>query len=93
MKPRLSQTRFDFHDLMPTVKDIPGPYRIFFCSFECNEPLHVHVQRETMTCKFWLEPLELARNQGFAPRELNEIRWLIDSNMLRIKEAWHEHCG
>jgi hypothetical protein len=46
-----------------------------------------------MTCKFWLEPLELARNQGFTARELNEIRRMIGSNLVRIKEAWHEHCG
>jgi len=31
---------------MPTVKNIPGPYRFFFFSFDCNEPEHVHVQRE-----------------------------------------------
>jgi hypothetical protein len=23
---------------MPTVKNIPGPYRFFFYSFDCNEP-------------------------------------------------------
>ena len=27
---------------MPTVKSIPGPYRLFFYSFDCNEPMHVH---------------------------------------------------
>lgn len=78
---------------MPTIKHIPGPYRFFFFSFDCNEPLHVHVQREKMTCKFWLELLEVARNQGFTARELNEIRRMIGSNLVRIKEPWHEHCG
>ncbi len=29
---------------MPAVKDIPGPYRLFFYSFDCAEPAHVHVQ-------------------------------------------------
>ena len=23
---------------MPTVKNISGPYRLFFYSFDCNEP-------------------------------------------------------
>ncbi len=78
---------------MPTVKDIPGPYRFFFYSFDCNEPMHVHAQRERMVCKFWLEPVELAKNQGFAARELNQIRQVIESNLLRIKGAWYEHCN
>lgn len=37
---------------MPTLRDVPGPYRIFFYSFDCQEPMHVHVQRERKTCKF-----------------------------------------
>jgi hypothetical protein len=49
---------------MPRIKDIPGPYRVFFTSFDCNEPAHVHVERENSTCKFWLEPIELARNHA-----------------------------
>ena len=54
--------------------------------------MHVHAQREKMVCKFWLEPVELAKNQGFGPRELNQIRHIVESNVGKIKEAWHEHC-
>jgi hypothetical protein len=78
---------------MPTVKNIPGPYRFFFYSFDCNEPMHVHVQRERMTCKFWLNPIALGRNRGFKPNELNKIRRMIQDNHDRIIEAWYEHCG
>jgi hypothetical protein len=78
---------------MPTVKNIPGPYRFFFYSFDCAEPVHVHAQRERMTCKFWLEPVALAANQGFSPRELNQIRHVIESNLERMRESWHDHCG
>ena len=77
---------------MPTIKLIEGPYRFFFYSFDCNEPEHVHVQRETRLCKFWLKPLTLAKNQGFAPTELNGIRRILKSNLARLHEAWHEHC-
>ena len=52
---------------MPTVKGIPGPYRLFFYSFDCDEPRHVHVRRERMVCKFWLEPIVLSFNEGFSP--------------------------
>lgn len=78
---------------MPRVTGIPGPYRISFSSVDCAEPIHVHVVRETKTCKFWLEPLSLARSQGFSPRELNTIRRLISNHRITLKEAWREHCG
>ena len=77
---------------MPRIPNIPGPYRLFFYSFDCNEPMHVHAQRERMVCKFWLEPVELAKNYRFSQRELGRIRQLIESNLARIKEAWYEHC-
>lgn len=77
---------------MPTVRGIPGAYRFFFYSFDCNEPKHVHVRRERMTCKFWLETVSLSNNNGFHPRELNTIRRIIIDNLDRITEAWDEHC-
>jgi hypothetical protein len=78
---------------VPTVSNIPGPYRFFFYSFDCNERMHVHVQRERMVCKFWIQPVALARNQGFTSKELNIIREIILRNRDRILEAWYEHCG
>jgi len=78
---------------MPTVKNIPGPYRFFFYSFDCNEPMHVHAQREGTVCKFWLEPVVLSKNHGFTSKELNTIREIIYNNRNKIVEAWHEHCG
>ena len=78
---------------MPRVRGIPGPYRVFFTSFDCAEPPHVHVEREAMTCKFWLEPLSLARNHGFGARELGIIRRLISDHRASILEVWREHCG
>ena len=78
---------------MPTVRNIAGPYRFFFYSFDCNERAHVHIQRERMVCKFWIQPVALSRNQGFAPKELNIIRGIIVKNRDKITEAWNEHCG
>jgi hypothetical protein len=78
---------------MPTIKGISGPYRLYFYSFDCNEPKHVHVQRERMTCKFWLDPVSLAANEGFPAQELNRIRALVSEHQERISEAWDEHCG
>lgn len=78
---------------MPRIKGIPGPYRLFFTSFDCNEPPHVHVERETSTAKFWIEPIDLAGSHGFSARELNVIRRIITTRREVILEAWYEHCG
>ena len=78
---------------MPAVQGIPGPYRFFFFSFDCNEPRHVHVRRERSVCKFWLEPVALAYNNGFSAKELNRIRQIIVDRLEHIREAWDEHCG
>lgn len=78
---------------LPTIPGVPGPYRLFFYSFDRAEPKHVHVPRDRKTCKFWLEPVSLARNNGFSAKVLNQIRRIILDNLQAILEAWNEHCG
>ena len=78
---------------MPTIREISGPYRLFFFSFDCGEPKHVHVQRERKVCKYWMEPVALASNHGFSAVELNAIRQLLETNRTKIWEAWNEHCS
>lgn len=77
---------------MPTVLR-RGPYRVYFFSHEPNEPPDVHVDRDDLSAKFWLQPLALARNFGFPPRELWRIRDLIEENRRKLLEAWHGHTG
>jgi len=38
-------------------------------------------------CKYWLEPVVLAANDGFSPAELNRIRALIIRHLEHILEA------
>jgi Domain of unknown function (DUF4160) len=78
---------------MPHVRGFFGPYRVYFMSLDCIEPPHVHVERDNQECKFWLEPLALARNVGFGARELGLIRRLIGKHRERILESWHAHPG
>ena len=78
---------------MPQIKNIPGPYHIYFVSFDCAEPAHVHVAREKSEAKFWLDPVAVARNRGFRQPELNRIRKLIIEHHAAIMEAWNEHCN
>jgi hypothetical protein len=77
---------------MPTVLR-SGPYRLYFYSHEPNEPPHVHIDRDDQSCKFWLEPVALARNLGFSAKELRDIERLVIDNQPLLLEAWHEYFG
>ena len=72
---------------MPTVLR-SGPYRFYFVSHDLKEPPHVHVDREDMSAKFWLEPVALARNLGFAAHELKRIERLVIENAESFRRAW-----
>jgi hypothetical protein len=77
---------------MPTILR-SGPYRLYFYSHEPNEPPHVHIDRDDQSCKFWLEPVALARNLGFSAKELRDMERLVTDNQQRLLEAWHEYFG
>jgi hypothetical protein len=77
---------------MPTVLKT-GPYRIYFYSHEPNEPAHVHIDRDNDSCKFWLDPVALARNLGFSAKELRDIEKIIIENQQHFLEAWYEYFG
>ena len=75
---------------MPTVLTV-GPYRFVFFSSDRGEPVHIHVKRDQHVVKFWLEPIELARNFGFANHEINRIEQLVLEHQNFLIEAWHEY--
>jgi hypothetical protein len=77
---------------MPTVLRI-GPYRFHFYSREGNEPPHIHVTREEMEAKFWLRPVVLASNHGFAKAELVRIEQLVDEHCQKLLEAYIQTHG
>ncbi len=79
--------------MSPRIKDIPGPYRLYFVSADCSEPPHIHVVRERKRAKFWLEPIALFSQGGFRAHELREIERFLRERHSEIMEAWHEHCG
>jgi hypothetical protein len=77
---------------MPTILRVQG-YRIYFYSHEPNEPPHIHIDRERMSAKFWLQPIGLARNHGFSPRELRQVERLVEEHQTELMEAWNEYFG
>ena len=77
---------------MPTILRARG-YRFFFSSADKNEPPHVHVKREKMVAKFWLEPVVLERAGGFTRVELNIIAKLVEGHRDEFVESWYEFFG
>ncbi len=75
---------------MPTVLKV-GPYSFVFFSSDRPEPMHIHVKRDRDVAKFWLEPVALAKNVGFADHEINEIERLVIAHREFLIEAWHEY--
>jgi hypothetical protein len=77
---------------MPTIL-LSGPYRFYFYSHETDEPPHVHVDRDDLSAKYWLQLVELARNDGFSPKELRRIQRLVAQYQTEFLEAWNGHFG
>lgn len=73
---------------MPTILRV-GPYRLYFYSHEPNEPPHVHVDRDKLSTKFWLEPVSLASNLGFSAKELRKLQSIVHENQQTLLEAWY----
>jgi hypothetical protein len=77
---------------MPTVLE-DGPYRFIFFSSDKGEPPLIHITRERRIAKFWLDPVALAKNRGFAGHELNHVARLVAQHESVILEAWYEYFG
>ena len=74
---------------MPTVLRIKS-FRFHFYSDEGKEPPHVHVATPDGECKFWLDPIRLARNRGVSPHVIREIEKLIYEYGALLKEKYNE---
>lgn len=47
--------------------------------------------RDRLEAKFWLEPVQVARNQGFTDHELNRIHRLVVEHAGVLLEAWNDY--
>jgi hypothetical protein len=74
---------------MPTVLRLLN-WRFHFYSDEGMEPLHIHVDTGDGECKFWLEPIRLARSRNISPVELRRIEAAVFEHQDLFKEKWHE---
>jgi len=80
---------------MPTIFRERG-FRFFFYSNEGSprELVHVHVEKDDLEVKFWLEPeVEVAYNDGYDARTLRQLLKMVEANRDRIMRAWDEFFG
>jgi hypothetical protein len=77
---------------MPTVLQVDG-YRFFFYSNEGSEPPHIHVEKAEASCKWWLQPVELAWNAGFKQPQLRVIHRIVLENQNLFRDAWNDFFG
>lgn len=78
---------------MPTALQL-GAYRFYFYSYDCGEPRHMHVDREKMSAKFWLDPdVSLEANYGFSRRELRDIDRIMRQNIEALRNEWDRFCN
>lgn len=77
---------------MPAILRI-GAYRFYFYSHEPNEPPHIHIDRDSLTAKFWLQPVSLAQNIGFPAKELRKLQSMVIEHQTQLLEAWYEYFG
>jgi hypothetical protein len=75
---------------MPTVLR-SGSYRFFFYSADRHETPHVHVERDEMQAKFWLEPVRLQESTGFGRHELVRLKQLVEENKDSLLRQWNEY--
>jgi hypothetical protein len=80
---------------MPTRRI--GGFLCYFVSYDCIEPPHIHLakgkERTAPSAKFWLDPMELAKNRGLSARDLRDARRIVEENKEIFLEMWDEYCN
>jgi len=79
---------------MPAVLTM-GSITLFFTSYDCYEPMHIHIIDGNKECKYWLradDEIILADNRGFSRSELLKLKKVVIQNYQDIKKLWDEHC-
>jgi Domain of unknown function (DUF4160) len=74
---------------MPTVLRI-GAFRFHFYSDEGEEPAHIHIDTGDGECKFWLDPVVLAKSTNVSPIDVRKIERLVFEHRSFLTEKYHE---
>ncbi len=76
---------------MPVVLRVLG-FRFWFYEADIAERPHVHVGKENMEAKYWINPTSLVKSVGFRKHELNQIEKIIDKHREHLLEAWNKEA-
>lgn len=71
---------------MPTVVGI-GPYRFYFYANDRSEAVHIHVEGNGGSAKFWLEPVRLQESRGPAWHELSRLAGVVAEHQQEFARA------
>ncbi len=74
---------------MPTVLRI-GVFRFHFYSDKGDEPAHIHVDTGDGECKFWLDPVILAKSTNVSPVNVRKIERLVFEHRTFLMGKFHE---
>ena len=85
-----TQTEWKSQERMPTIFR-EGPYRFFSYASDRNEPPHVHVVRDNLVAKFWLDPVRMQSDGRLRPSEIRRIQRKIADNRELLIEAWNDY--
>ena len=58
-----------------------------------GEPPHVHVERDEVEAKLWLDPLKIANPGHFKPVELRRIERIVEEHLHVLLEQWDADFG
>jgi hypothetical protein len=67
-----------------------GPYRFFIWSNEPPQPAHIHVESSDGHAKFWLDPVSLAKSDGYNLGEIARIHRLVEAHGAELRERWRD---
>ena len=58
-----------------------------------SERPHVHVERDNLEAKFWLNPVMIADGGNFRSVEINRIARIIEERRDQFMGAWDDRFG
>ena len=83
-------SRRPYAEQMPTGLRVDG-FHFHFDSDEGTEPPHIHVRCADGECKFWLDPVALARNRSVPAHTVREMERLVYEHIDLLLEKYDEH--
>ena len=74
---------------MPKVFEDSG-FTFRFYAADLDEPIHVHIEKDSYAAKFWVTPITCAVDGGFNRRELRRITQIIAARQQEIIDKWYQ---